>query len=64
MANSFELVDNAMHGALELRLRRMREDGWSMQKIAQTFTDEGFPVSRETIRRWLDHLKLPLRGVA
>ncbi len=64
MADSFELVDRALQGTLETRIRRMREDGWSMVRIAEVLTGEGFPVSRETVRRWLIKLRLPLRSVA
>lgn len=61
MATSFQLVDRALQGTLETRIGRMREDGWSMVKIAEVLTAEGFPVSRETVRRWLKDLGLPLR---
>jgi hypothetical protein len=61
MAKSFELVDKALQGTLAARLTRMRADGWSMDRIAETLRSEGFNVSRETVRHWLKRLKLPSR---
>jgi transposase len=62
MATSFELVDRALQGTLEARIRRMRQDKWPMQKIAEVLTAEGFPISRETVRRWLKQIGLPARA--
>lgn len=64
MAKTYELVDKALQGTLETRIRRMREDGWSMQRIAEALTAEGFSISRETVRRWLKALGMPLREKA
>jgi transposase-like protein len=61
MATAFELVNGALDGHLEARLRELRAQGLSLPAIAEHFTAQGFPVSRETVRRWLKRLDLPLR---
>lgn len=61
MATSFDLVNRALQGTLEARLRNMRDEGWSMTRIAQTLTSEGYPIGRETVRLWLQKLGMPSR---
>lgn len=50
---SFDLVDTALDGGLAERLKAMREEGLTLDAISRRFDDEGFKVSRETVRRWL-----------
>ncbi len=61
MADEFELVNTGMGGELAERLAVMRTAGASVASIAQTFTGEGYPISRETVRRWLIRVGLPTK---
>lgn len=56
MADSYELVDGALEGGLESRLRELRESGKSLDAIAAHFTAQGFGISRETVRRWFKRI--------
>ena len=47
--------------ALTARRPALRDEGKSIEAIAAEFTAEGYSVSRETIRRWLKRVGLPLR---
>lgn len=63
MASSYEMVDNALQGALAERLRVMRADGLSIDQMAEAFGSDGYSVSRETIRRWCDRAGVPTHRV-
>jgi len=52
VASSFELVNTALSGKLEKRLRHMRSLGLSFDDMTAEFAAEGIAVSRETVRRW------------
>ena len=59
--DQFELVNVSMGGKLAERLEALRDGGNSMVAIAEQLTADGYPVSRETVRRWLVRLGLPTK---
>lgn len=63
MARSFDLVNRAMEGGLESRLRALRAEGNSVEQIAQTFKADGYEVSRMTVVRWCQRLGIPTNQV-
>ena len=62
--DQFELVNVSMDGKLAERLESMRDAGGSMVAIAEQLTADGYPVSRETVRRWLVRCGLPTKAAA
>jgi hypothetical protein len=64
VADEFQLVNTGMGGRLEERLVQLRDQGESMVAIAAKFTSEGYPISRETIRRWLIRVGLPTKSAS
>lgn len=61
MADAYDLVNGALSGGLDDRLKELRAEGMSIEAIATQFAADGYPVSRETIRRWLKRVGLPMR---
>lgn len=61
MADAFDLVNSAFEGGLKARLTDLRGQGMSIEAITRQFADDGYPVSRETIRRWLKRVDLPAK---
>lgn len=49
---SFDLIDTAMKGELVPSLEEWRKEGLSQDAMARRLSEQGFSVSRETIRRW------------
>jgi hypothetical protein len=49
----FDIVNRGMKGQLKRKLRRMKADGLSYDRMADELEKAGYPVSRETCRRWI-----------
>lgn len=52
--STFDLVDAAKGGTLAQELAELRADGLTYDELAARFAAEGYRVSRETIRRWVN----------
>lgn len=63
MASMFEIVNRAHDGQLVERLRELREQGNSIDQMTEIFSADGYPVSRETIRRWCVQGGIPTHRV-
>jgi len=63
MASTYEMVNRAMEGGLPTRLKAMREQGLSLQGMADQFAQEGYEVSFETVRRWCAKAEIPTHRV-
>ena len=63
MASLFEIVDRAHEGKLDDRLRALRAEGLSIEEMTDAFAEDGYTVSRETIRRWCQRIGLPTNRV-
>lgn len=48
----YPLIDRALGGRLESRLRLLRESGISYDLIAISLRDDSVTVSGETVRKW------------
>jgi hypothetical protein len=57
----FPIVDKALGGKLEARLRKWRPSV-SFDEIANRLRSEGIDVNGETIRRWCDDLGIPKKA--
>jgi hypothetical protein len=49
---SFDLIDVAIEGGLARQLRAWQGEGLSHEVMARRLSEQGFVVSRETVRRW------------
>lgn len=52
----FEIVDRAHSGKLGDRLRELRRSGLSIDQMTDALAEDGYEVSRETVRRWCDRV--------
>jgi hypothetical protein len=59
MATLYDMVDRALGGDLAGRLAAMRADGRSIDEMTAEIAATGFPVSRETVRRWCKQVGVP-----
>jgi hypothetical protein len=48
----YPLIDRALGGTLEARLRLLREAGESYDEIAHDLRGDNITVSGETVRKW------------
>lgn len=48
----YPLIDRALGGTLEARLRQLRSEGTSYDEIAIELRGDSVTVSGETIRKW------------
>lgn len=63
MATSFEMANRAHNGGLTSRLGAMRSEGLSIEEMTERFVDDGYQVSRETVRRWCREAGIPTHRV-